>query len=289
MMLFWTSWCASCDKPVEAFINFANEHHDKYDFIMCATTSEDGSRGTPVNQIAQEITAKRWRADGIIRHVSSGLMEPVSVPPLSRRGSITSLNSVRDEDDGVSTISQLYGIRGVPSLIIIHPHGYIAWRGRYCAFINDEYEQMLQHAICDVIKEPCPIQNCDMCKGDTSLDSRGVGANATQVGGGQSVSRVFQGPPPRRQNAGWTDSDNFITEDLLRQLERNSPLPPSGRPQRDRSVPDRPKTAKSLIRSRAASFSSGQGTPLKANYDLRSPSASSAATMRMSIGEKAKR
>lgn len=85
----------------------------------------------------------------------------------------------------------------------------------YCAFEQTHYEMMLQHAVCEVLREPCPIRNCDTCRGDTRVDAA-PGASAAAGKGGQNVSRVFQGVDRRpiggggaaSRRGGWTAGDN---------------------------------------------------------------------------------
>ena len=71
----------------------------------------------------------------------------------------------------------LFDVKGVPSIVILNRSGYMLWKGRFCAYDYPTFESFMHHTLSECIDAKCPIQACEICNNDISIDSELYGKN----------------------------------------------------------------------------------------------------------------
>ncbi|CAC5396480.1 unnamed protein product [Mytilus coruscus] len=71
-------------------------------------------------------------------------------------------------------LTEILGIAGVPTLLVIHPDGYIAWHGRYRAYDYAGFSSFMQHTLSEVLNVPSPAYGYDAFKNNITLDDDAV-------------------------------------------------------------------------------------------------------------------
>ncbi len=65
----------------------------------------------------------------------------------------------------------LFDVKGVPSIVILNRSGYIVWKGRFCAYDYSSFESFMHHTLSECISAKCPIQNCEICNNEFSIEN----------------------------------------------------------------------------------------------------------------------
>ncbi|GFR62047.1 fibronectin, partial [Elysia marginata] len=170
VMLFWTPWCLSSQKMMDHFVRFAKDNTKEMTY-MAVTCGQSGSSTDSRKSLAHAITSNSWREDRVVWHVTSECASNV----------YETLNSINRTNSGYKIehesarekymdLTELLGIAGVPTFLFIHPDGHIAWHGRYCVFDYASFDAFMRHTLSEVMRQPCPVFNCDICKSDTTVD-----------------------------------------------------------------------------------------------------------------------
>ncbi|XP_023933288.1 uncharacterized protein LOC106180596 isoform X1 [Lingula anatina] len=179
-ILFWTKWCLTSQRIMAHYVKFARENSKSYDFISVACNS--GDRDGTVDELIHLLTNNSWRDDSHIWHCTSlkqktGVVETSQTshsPNLTRTGSgkkskkgtLPISSDTREDSQQQEDVASLYGVIGVPTLVIIHPEDYIAWQGRFCAFEYESFENGMHHTFSEALGEACTVPGCELCKQD---------------------------------------------------------------------------------------------------------------------------
>ncbi|CAL1538548.1 unnamed protein product [Lymnaea stagnalis] len=170
VLLFWTPWCLSSQKIMNDFIRFSRENANLISFIA-VSCGVSGATNDGRKSLRHMVTSNSWRDDNTVWHVTSEC-GPSSLRAQKKLNHI-STDSKFEQDkhkDKSMDLAEILGIAGVPTFLFIHPEGYIAWHGRYCAFDYPAFDAFMRHTVSEVLKQPCFVSNCDCCKGDTTVD-----------------------------------------------------------------------------------------------------------------------
>ncbi|KAK7102883.1 hypothetical protein V1264_021041 [Littorina saxatilis] len=174
VLFFWTPWCLSSQKMMDHYIRFAREASKEFNFIA-VSCGVSGVSSDERQKLVHTLTSGGWREDGVMWHCTSECASN-TYRTLSTINQTTS--SLRIEPDLVSEkymdLTELLGIAGVPTFLVIHPEGYIAWHGRYSSYDYAAFSAFMRHTNSEVIRHPCPVFNCDCCKNDMTIDQEAI-------------------------------------------------------------------------------------------------------------------
>ncbi|XP_059161356.1 uncharacterized protein LOC131944640 isoform X2 [Physella acuta] len=164
-ILFWTPWCLASQKYMDSFIRYARENTAEMSFVAVACGP---SKPEEKKLLRHTITTNNWFEDKSVWHITSECDSHFYKTQNSRsRDSKVEADKTGEKP---MDLAELLGIAGVPTLLFIHPDGYIAWHGRYCALEYSAFESFMRHTVSEVLKQPCFVANCDCCKSDTTID-----------------------------------------------------------------------------------------------------------------------
>ncbi|CAG5124811.1 unnamed protein product [Candidula unifasciata] len=186
-VLFWTPWCLSSQKMMDHFIRFAKDNTKEmmYIAVACGLT---GTAAESRKTLAHTITANSWREDQTVWHVTADCASNVYETMNSINRTITGKKIEQDKvTEKLMDLTEVLGIAGVPTLLFMSPEGHIAWHGRYCAFDYSAFESFMRHVVSEVLKQPCPVFNCDSCKNDTTVDEDAVGKLLKETASSQNA------------------------------------------------------------------------------------------------------
>ncbi|XP_055882729.1 uncharacterized protein LOC106055997 isoform X2 [Biomphalaria glabrata] len=163
VLLFWTPWCLSSQKLMNNFTRFAQENNSLMSYIA-VSCGMPGVSNEGKKSLKQIITSNGWFEDRVIWHVTTECGSNV-YRAIKKHDSKTD----RQKDKSMD-LADILGIAGVPTFLFIHPEGYIAWHGRYCAYDYPSFEAFMKHTLSEVLRQPCYVFHCDSCKGETTVD-----------------------------------------------------------------------------------------------------------------------
>ncbi|ESO91438.1 hypothetical protein LOTGIDRAFT_153880 [Lottia gigantea] len=174
VVLFWTPWCEASKKIFDHFIRFAKSSNSEASFIG-VTCGISGIQATNRKYLADLLTAKGWRDDNCVWHVTSECSSSRTRNDIIYNSSGRDIDINEEERDKQMDLTELLGVVGVPTMFIIHPQGYMAWHGRYCAYDYTSFNGFMKHTLNEVIHQPCPVSNCDCCNNNMSIDEEALG------------------------------------------------------------------------------------------------------------------
>ncbi|XP_070557721.1 uncharacterized protein [Ptychodera flava] len=171
MILFWTKWCLASKIAMKFFVRYSREHGKRISFITCCCASYE-SMSSHRHSLAETIVENGWRDDRSVRHCCSchsttpGLnlnKRSTSTPSMKRRAKLVHQDSSGSESSNGTGVAELFGIQGVPTMLIVNPEGHIAWQGRYAACDYSSFQVFADHMMCETMSETC-ISDCQICK-----------------------------------------------------------------------------------------------------------------------------
>ncbi|XP_071961343.1 uncharacterized protein [Antedon mediterranea] len=158
VILFWTKWCLASSKILTFFVAYAKKKASMVSCIACCCASNE-STGIHRHSLMQVIVGNNWRDDKTIRHCCcchtkhAGLNPRRQTSSVSkillassgkgRRHSTVSLDMTRSSHNDKISVPELFGVIGVPTLVILHPDGHVAWQGRFAAHDLTSFETLL--------------------------------------------------------------------------------------------------------------------------------------------------
>ncbi|XP_068713854.1 uncharacterized protein [Montipora foliosa] len=151
-LLFWTKWCYSSQKSLDYFLQVAEELTDKYKFITCCVRSNE-----PVTShrqsLANALMERNWRkTSDCVTHTCACNLQ-------SQRSRTARRNVITDPD-----VCQVFGLVGVPTIILLDSSGYISWHGRCSCRDVTSFRALFLHAFSQVSHCSCPVTGCLHCE-----------------------------------------------------------------------------------------------------------------------------
>ncbi|XP_033114658.1 uncharacterized protein LOC117115100 [Anneissia japonica] len=257
IILFWTKWCLAATKMLTFFVAYAKKKASVVSCIACCCASQE-STGTHRHSLAQVIAGNGWRDDKVIRHCCcchtshAGLNPRRQTSSISRtllassgrrrRHSTVSLDMTHSSQSAKISVPELFGVIGVPTLVVLHSDGYIAWQGRFAAQDFSSFEMFLDRILKKVagskVREPSKTS------AEQRLALSSLSSSTLQT---VSPSAIPSSPPsPRRA------SPTFIRERNLRWVDKPQPSSQSkssnshGKPIKKISINRRPYSSACL-------------------------------------------
>lgn len=174
-VLFWTPWCLASQIFINYYARFAKEHSSQYNFIA-VSCGINATAASNRKSLIHKITSSGWREDKSVWHCTSQCASSIDEAS-SKVWKTATAGSTRTPDDSntpVVDLTEILGIAGVPTLLIIHPDGYIAWHGRYRAYDYAGFSAFMQHTFSEVLNIPSPAYGYDAYKNDIALNEEAV-------------------------------------------------------------------------------------------------------------------
>ncbi|XP_012935394.1 uncharacterized protein LOC101845075 isoform X2 [Aplysia californica] len=202
VILFWTPWCLSSQKIMDFYIRFARDNTKEMTF-MAVTCGVSGTSADSRKNLAHTITSNSWREDKVVWHVTSecasNVYETMNSINRYNSGQKFEAESVREK---YMDLTEVLGIAGVPTFLFIHPDGHIAWHGRYCAFDYAAFDAFMRCTKSEVVRQPCPVFNCDLCKSDTTVDEDAMTLQMPHLSSSQTRSAATRAASPDSMDMG---------------------------------------------------------------------------------------
>ncbi|XP_063446523.1 uncharacterized protein LOC134726026 isoform X8 [Mytilus trossulus] len=184
-VLFWTPWCLASQTFINYYARFAKEHSSQYNFIA-VSCGVNATSAANRKSLIHRITSSGWREDRSVWHCTSQCAS--SIDEASSKVWKTTMSGAprKPEDNNAPNVdlTEILGIAGVPTLLVIHPDGYIAWHGRYRAYDYAGFSSFMQHTLSEVLNVPSPAYGYDAFKNNITLDDDAV----------ESVLRIVRDP-----------------------------------------------------------------------------------------------
>ncbi|XP_019634074.1 PREDICTED: uncharacterized protein LOC109477329 [Branchiostoma belcheri] len=149
VILFWTSWCVASKRIMPFFVDYARENTLRCAFTACCcSTANDRDHMTKLQDL---ILDRCWRNDVTIRHCCCCQATKVRLEkdtPVQRGAMLQRLSS---------NVPQLFGVPGVPTIVVISADGYLAWRGQTCAIDYPSFKAAMDEVVGKVLSQrPTP-------------------------------------------------------------------------------------------------------------------------------------
>ncbi|XP_033744669.1 uncharacterized protein LOC117330483 isoform X1 [Pecten maximus] len=171
VVLFWTPWCLSSQGVMSNFVRFAREFSTEYNYIA-VTCGVDAMGATERKALIHQITTNGYRADNVLWHCTSQCASSIHE---ATNNSIAGHSRKFDEGNHkLVDLTEILGIAGVPTLLFVHPEGYIAWHGRYSSFDYAAFSAFMRHTFCEVTGTACSVFKCDSCQNDLNIDDQTI-------------------------------------------------------------------------------------------------------------------
>ncbi|EDO43307.1 predicted protein [Nematostella vectensis] len=268
-IMFWTKWCRASLEGLQMFDKFASGHNEKFRFIGCCVCSEEETKGHYDSLKVMLATQGFLGRQSNVRHVCA------CYPQGQRRA-------------GEADVRRLFGLVGVPTLLICDRSGYMTFQGRVCARDFEDYAQQMLHAFASATPRPaqslatpypCPAMECELCRLESEMDvsailSRSDDSPVKRYRQNKSTGRGTGQDTPDSLEARAESTQRHNIDALHRRLHgttpvavltnitkvKSTPLSPqtsfSPKPLKLRRVPSPCRSCDSLSLHRESSFSS---------------------------------
>jgi len=159
-MVFWTKWCGASIRLMKLMNEYAEEYQQHFNYVSCCTHSGESSK-THIHKLKEMCHENGWNKSYSVRHLC--VCEQNINGHLMRRK--LSANAF-----SLSTTAEIFGVVGVPTIVIVNSEGSIAWQGRFCPLSYSSFSMFARHLGSVVRHEPCDVRNCEMCTVDSHQD-----------------------------------------------------------------------------------------------------------------------
>ncbi|XP_078596508.1 uncharacterized protein LOC144873248 [Branchiostoma floridae x Branchiostoma japonicum] len=149
VILFWTSWCVASKRVMPFFVDYARENTLRCAFTACCCGTASGH--DHMTKLQDLILDRCWRNDVTVRHCCCCQATRVQLErdtPVQRGAMLQRLSS---------NVPQLFGVPGVPTMVVISADGYLAWRGQICAIDYPSFKATMDEVVEKVLsRRPAP-------------------------------------------------------------------------------------------------------------------------------------
>ncbi|XP_054751259.2 uncharacterized protein LOC129257055 [Lytechinus pictus] len=161
VILFWTHWCLASQAIMEHFMNYAKRRSNKLVCIgMCCESAEDTD--THRDTMNRLLTGRGWKKDGSLQHccccseIEADGTKMVANRSLNTGHSLVQFATEKKSSDALSAISdhvpELFGVMAVPTVIVIHPEGYLGWKGCFAVTDRSAFISALDSGIINMLR-----------------------------------------------------------------------------------------------------------------------------------------
>ncbi|XP_071487386.1 uncharacterized protein [Diadema antillarum] len=145
VVLFWTHWCLASQAIMNHFVQYAKKRSNKVVCMaMCCLSGEDTDFHRA--NMTKVLSSRGWGGGGALQHccccqeLEEDGSKVVAGRSLNTSHSLVQHASEKKSSDALSAVSdnvpELFGVIAVPTVIIIHPEGYLGWKS--CFAVTDQ-------------------------------------------------------------------------------------------------------------------------------------------------------
>jgi len=159
-VLFWTKWCRASIRLMNFLTKYAEENGQDFAFVTCCTHSGESTK-THLHKLNETFEQHGWSDMSSVRHLCA-CEQNMDAHLIRRRLSVNRF--------ALSTTAELFGVVGVPSIMVIDKDGMISWQGRYCALNYNSFSLFMRHLYSTVMRLPCDVHDCVTCSAEAHQD-----------------------------------------------------------------------------------------------------------------------
>ncbi|XP_030855934.1 uncharacterized protein LOC577931 [Strongylocentrotus purpuratus] len=161
VILFWTHWCLASQAIMAHFVNYAKKRSNKLVCVgMCCESGEDTD--THRDTMTRFLTDRGWTGDGSLQHccccseVEADGTKMVANRSLNTGHSLVQFATEKKSSDALSAVSdhvpELFGVMAVPTVIVIHPEGYLGWKSCFAVTDRSAFISALDSGIINMLR-----------------------------------------------------------------------------------------------------------------------------------------
>ncbi|XP_064633270.1 uncharacterized protein LOC135491376 [Lineus longissimus] len=183
-LLFWTRWCHGSVKLARHFVRFAKQYSSSANFVTVACgLGNDAIKER--QELVHTIMENGWKDELCVKHFTNQMAPTVDQPQdASIRAALENKSKKKgkkNKEHHSIEINKLFGVQGVPSIVIIHPDNYVAFHGRYCAIDYTSFEKYMRQTL-DTVMSADPPDLVDIDEAiDNCVDGIGDGLQADNI------------------------------------------------------------------------------------------------------------
>ncbi|KAJ8046670.1 Titin [Holothuria leucospilota] len=133
LILFWTHWCLASQNVMSFFVHYAKMRMSR---LTCSAVCCMGRMPLQDHypSLMKLILKRGWKTKDAVRHTCS------------------CQDGEDGEDDSVRhslqpPVPELFGITSVPTLVLIHPEGFLGWRGLFPATRQEDFNKSMDEKV----------------------------------------------------------------------------------------------------------------------------------------------